>query len=453
MFANLAAAAFRAALRDRLHAGLNVAGLSLGVAAAILIGLFVRDELGFDRTIPGVADIYRVQLTLREPDRPLETLTSTTTAMEGEFALDFPEFASIARTAYQSVGVRAGNVEASERATTADPSFLDTVPFPLVLGDARTALAKPDSVVLSQAMALKYFGRLDCIGETLEFDRAHPATVTGVLASYAPSNYRLDLIVSGNSTWSRLAKLDAQKRPPQGDLDTEVETLVRLKPGTDPAGFASRFDSFVAHRYPPDPRQPFVTFRIWLRPLLDLHLWPANPDTNEDDPVLVTLWAVAATGGLTLLVAGINFVNLVTARSTRRALEVGVRKALGATRRQLVWQFMGESVGYALLALVFAVALVELILPRFNGFLDRSIGFAYWRDPALLATTVGAALLVGLAAGIYPAIIQSSFRPAETLKSRGGGTPGSGRLRQTLVVLQFAVSIGLLISTAAIYRQ
>ncbi|MEI9982255.1 MAG: FtsX-like permease family protein [Aliidongia sp.] len=192
---------------------------------------------------------------------------------------------------------------------------------------------------------------------------------------------------------------------------------------------------------------------MFLKPLADIHLYPNDPDTHEANDQADTLYAVGATGLLILLLAGINFVNLVTARATRRALEVGVRKALGGQRRQLLLQFMSESVAYALAGMLLGLALAEICVPTMNAFLDRQIAFDYWRHPLLAALPLAAAVLVGLVAGLYPAVVLSSFPPATVLKARSGGAVGGGRLRLALVVLQFTVTIGLLIATMVIYRQ
>jgi len=226
---------------------------------------------------------------------------------------------------------------------------------------------------------------------------------------------------------------------------------VRLKPGASAAAIDARLPTLMAEHYPAG-RDEDKPPRAFLAPITALHLHAKELGDNDTGGDLVTVYAISATGVLVLLVAGINFINLVTARATRRAVEVGVRKAAGATRRQLMAQFLGESILYALVALVLAVALVELVLPGFNLFLDRTIRFAYWRDPGLAASLLALGLAIGLLAGFYPAFVLSGFRPALVLKG-AAATQSAGRLRQSLVVLQYAISITLLIATAVIYRQ
>jgi len=455
MFRNFLAAAWRRARRDRLHTVLNLAGLSLGFATAILIGLYVRDELTFDQFIPDHADIYHVRPTFFASGRPPQTGDSTPQTLAAELAANFPEILAISREAGDLFGVKHGEVEANEKMLDVDPSFFDVFAYTLLRGDRATALKRPDSVVLSETLARKYFGTIDCIGQTLLLDRAHSVTVTGVLADPpSSSSHRLKMLLSGKSNFSRMAALDRMPHSPPGELNSDVDTYVRLRSGTDPTALRTRLDQLVAQNYPQERAGEPADMRLWLRPLTDLHLWPYNPEQAErNTSSLATIWSLSVTGLLILVVAAVNFVNLVAARSTRSAVEVGVRKSLGATTSQLLAQFIGEAIGFALAALVLAMALVELVLPRFDAFLDRTLRFDYATDPQILPALILLALFVGLAAGLYPALIMSRFRPAIVLKGKSAGPPGSGRLRQTLVVLQFSVSIGLLIATGVVYRQ
>jgi putative ABC transport system permease protein len=453
MFRNFLAAAWRRARRDRLHTILNLAGLSLGFATAILIGLYVRDELSFDQFIPDHDNIYYVRPTFFDTGRPSQTGDSTPQTLAAELRVNFPEILAISREAVDLFGVSHGDVEANEKILDVDPSFFDIFTYKLLLGDRETALKRPDSVVLSETLARKYFGTIDCLGQTLLLDRAYNVTVTGVLADPPSSSFhRIKMLLSGNSRFSQMARLDQMPHTPRGEIGTNVDTFVRLRPGTDPATLQPRLDQLVRDNYGPEDSST-EPMRLWLRRLTELHLSPHNPDMPQSTIQQTTLLALIITGMLILVVAATNFVNLVAARSTRSAVEVGVRKSVGATTSQLLLQFMGEAVGFALASMVVAMALVELLLPRFDAFLDRSLRFDYAREPAMLVALILLALLVGLAAGLYPALVMCRFRPAIVLKGKSAGPPGSGRLRQTLVLLQFSVSIGLLIATGIVYRQ
>ena len=453
MLRNYLAASWRGARRDGFYALLNVLGLGLGFAAAILIWLFARDELGYDRFLMGYQDVYRAQLTVTDSGRPPQTFNTSPQRLAAELKLDFPEIAQTARASQQSVGLRHGDVEAAESILTVDPDYLAVLGFPLLSGDATTALAAPDSIVLTRRLAEKYFGTVDCVGESLDLDQVHPVRVTAV-AEDPPSNTSLPFtaLLSGKSSYSSLAEEDREGPLPPGELHNSVQTYVQLKPGAAPEPLAPRFPAFVQAHFPDvEGRGPL--FGLHLNPIAALHLHPHNPGTAEPDDQAQSLDAVEATGLLILLLAGINFVNLVTARAQRRALEVGVRKALGGLRGQLLLQFMGESVLYAMAGMLFGMALAELALPSLNAFLGRQIAFDYWRQPSLVLLPIAAALLFGVAAGIYPAILLSSFPPAVVLKARRDGPIGGGRLRLALVVFQFTVTIALVIATTVIYRQ
>jgi putative ABC transport system permease protein len=446
-------AAWRSARRDRFYALLNVLGLGLGFAAAILIGLFARDELSYDRFLPDYQDVYRAQLNFSEPSGRTESMQVVPERLAAEMRLDFPEIAATARMVSQTAALRHGEVEAIEPIHSADADFFQVLGFKLLAGDPATALAEPDSIVLTRRLAEKYFGTIDCVGQTLDLNSTHPVRVTAI-AEDPPSDTTVPFtaLLSGKSPYSSLAKQDMQPREPKGELRNSTVTFIRLKPGTRPQTLASRLPGFVFAHYP-DATGEKPLFTLHLRPIAELHLHPANPGMPDVSSATDTLYAVSATGLLILLLAGVNFVNLVTARATRRALEVGIRKAMGGMRRQLMMQFMGESVAYALAGLVLGMALAELCVPTLNAFLDRQIAFDYWRHPLLALAPVVTAVLLGLVAGLHPAAVLSSFAPATVLKARSGGSVGGGRLRLALVVFQFTVTIGLVVATTVIYRQ
>jgi putative ABC transport system permease protein len=441
-------------LRNKLHAAINLMGLALGLATAILIGLYVRDELTFEHFLPGYEDVYRLETVDMGQDGRPHISAGIPHELAGALRDNFPEIAAMTRRTAALYGFRHGDIEATEVPNSVDPEFLQVLGYRLIAGDPATALATSRSILLPRSLALKYFGTVNCIGETIEIDRTETARVDGVFEDL-PSNTHLALygprpLLSGLAPFSTLAKAD-RTPPPVGAFVRDVNTYIRLKPGVALTDLNRRLADFIAKRYPQD-RPELAPRSGFLVPIDAMHLHGREFEDFTSGSDLPTVYAISATGILVLLVAGINFVNLVTARATRRALEVGVRKAVGATRAQLILQFMAEPISYALVALVLAVALVELILPRFDLYLDRTIHFPYWRDPVLLIAMPAGAVAIGLLAGIYPALVLSRFAPAAVLKG-SSATPGSARLRQVLVVLQYSISIALLIATTVIYRQ
>jgi putative ABC transport system permease protein len=446
MFRNYLMAALRNLARNRLYAGINIGGLAIGFAAAILIGLFVRDEFSYDSFIPGHQQVYRVSTIRIVPGRGPMFVPVVPPDLAAWMKLDFPGIQSVARLASQQVGLRHGDFEASEDIAWADPDLFDVLPLQVFAGDLRTALQRPDAIVLTRQMARKYFGRDNPIGETLEIDRQHSMRVTAVLMDL-PSNTHLDarIFASGRAAYSRLSVLDAMPgaaiKKPWDSL-----TYIRLSPAASTDELTGALPDFIdRHMQFPGAVKISAAIQLTLIPIAAIHLYGPGSTTAD--------YALAAIGALTVLLASLNFVNLTTARATRRAIEVGIRKAAGASRTDLVIQFIGESMIYVALSMVLALALVEVLMPHFNAFLGRTILFDYWRSPDLAASIAGAVLLVGTLAGVYPAIVLSAFPPAWVLRSRSGGPAGSHGLREILVILQFAILIGLSVSTGILYQQ
>ena len=451
MFRHYLIAAWRNASRDRLHSLINVTGLAVGLAAAILIALFIRHELSYEDFLQGEDRVYRVSTLFEAPDRPPVWTSDAPDHVRDAMAADFPEIASLARLSGETVVLRQGAVEASERIFWADPGFFSVLGLQTIAGDAATALDAPDSVALTRSMARKYFGTDKALGATLLRGK-QPMRVTAVLEDLPPNTHlTTTIIASARTSGSPLALIDAQQAKP-GSTGFSGFLYVRLKPGVSAEALAPRLAGFMERHFPPTGPGVSGTFTLQLDPIGRVHLMASPYDLTEAGSIPM-LAASGVVGLLIIAVASINFINLMTARAARRALEVGLRKALGATRRQLILQFMGEALGFAVAAAIIALALVELALPGFDAMLDRRIGFAYWRDPSLVLGVAALVLFVGAGAGFYPALVLSGFGPASVLKSARAIASGGGRLRQALVIIQFAVSIGLAVSTFVIVWQ
>jgi putative ABC transport system permease protein len=456
MFGNYLAAALRNLSRNRLYAGVTIFGLTIAFASAILIGLYLRHELTYDRFISGYERTYLVTQTIVPRGKPPFKLDDTSASLAAELKLASPEIQYAARIASGfPPNVRHGDVSLSERNFVwADPDFFKALPLPALAGDPQTALEAPDALVLTRAGARKYFGQDRPIGGRLMVDGA-PMRVAAVIEDL-PSNSHLagDVFASALSPASVLRQLDKAGFSANSNL-----TYLRLKPGASKQAMDRDLQAFVARRLMPilgaqNPDQPFDSYTVRLKPLASIHLDPADGGDPKPGADVKVLAGIGVIGVLIVLVAAINFVTLMTARASRRAVEVGVRKALGAGRRDLIGQFMGEAMIYVAVALVLAVALAELLLPAVNAALQRKIAFDYLTNPALLPAMLGVALLTAVLAGLYPALVLSSFRPALVLK---GGPIASGAggvaVREALVVAQFAVLVTLVLATATIFRQ
>jgi putative ABC transport system permease protein len=343
----------------------------------------------------------------------------------------------------------------------ADPDFFRVMAYPALAGDPVAALHSPDGLVLTRAMARKYFGEDAPIGKTLlvgraqEFGQApeppHPMRVLAVIQDIpSDTHLKLEVFGAGRAPWSVMGWEDAHPSP----FNIDFLTYVRLKPGASPDRIRAGLRAFDNRHYPGATTGSSSAQYYRLAPLAELHFVAHDGTGVLRQPGDRAVDAgIAAVGMLIILIAAINFVTLMTARATRRAVEVGVRKVVGASRTDLLVQFMGEAMLYVLTAMVIAVALVELLLPSVNVFLERTIGFDYLHDPTLLAAMAGTALATAVVAGFYPAMVLSSFRPIQALKGGAGQTGGSAGVRQVLVIAQFAILISLIVMTATIYRQ
>jgi putative ABC transport system permease protein len=455
---NYFAAAVRNLFRNRAYAAINLFGLALGFTVAILIALFVRDEYSYDRFFPDYLRIYRVLETIEFPNRSPVYSSTTFSVVAAGLKKRFPEVQMATRLTRSRAILRHGVVQTLTSIDWADPDFFRLFPFKTLSGNPVEGLSQPDGIVLTRATARQFFGRDDVTGETLELDSRHTMRVTGVIEDL-PANTHLNarVIASGLARFSKLTALDEQAQIADAIKMEEVYTYVKLYPGTRAEQLnaqlrvlAGRKAAGAGHGSP----APAVSATISLIPISDIHLQPRSAGEMKPPGDLRTLHSMMGIALLIVIVATCNFVSMTTARAARRAVEVAVRKAAGATRSQLVVQFMGECVFYAVLALALAMLATELILPAFNTFLQRDISFDYIRDPILGAALVATALIVGLAAGAYPALVLSKFRPSTVLK----GVlllpqNSSARLRQLLVVFQFGTLIALIASTLTIQRQ
>jgi putative ABC transport system permease protein len=444
MLRNYLAAAVRNLARNRLYAALNILGLGVGLGAALLVALYVRHELTFDRFLPGYEDIYRLSNELTSAGGASTTADDTKGPIAEALRLEFPQIHSVAEISRDRGGpansLRRGDVESAEPALYwADPTIFEVLPLPAIAGDLRTALQTPDGLVLTRRMARKYFGTDMPIGQTIEVNRQYTMRVNAVLEDLPSSTH----------------------------LDTEIFASVRALPRL---GEGLVYRTFVYLRASPEGirqiRQGFEAFqnrhatltgkvsngrRLVLVPISEIHLQPKARSLMKPTGDPRVLGALSLIALLIVLVAAFNYINLMTARAARRAVEVGVRKVAGATRADLTVQFIGESLIYSVIAMALACMLAELLLPVLNVFLDRSVSFD-WRL-SLVAALLGATLLIGILAGLYPAWVLSAFKPAAVLKGGFAQPAATGTLRQFFVLLQFGILIGLMLATVIVHQQ
>ena len=467
MFRNYLVIALRNIVRHKLYSFINITGLAVGLGCLILIILFVRDELSYDKWIPGSDKLYRVEITYHIPNRSDIITAQISMPLPVAMRDQIPEVRNATRLMRQSMTMTEGDRQFLETVAVVDPNFLQVVQLPLVTGDPRTVLSQRDTIVISQRTARKYFGDADPIGKTLATGRGRcnqdpvcansmvPLKVVGVMRDL-PHNTQIDADIlmpidsladrsdplqtknwTSNSSYFGYVTLAPAAQPAQ--------VLAKLKPildrGVDLSGLTN--SKFTGSQL----------VEVRLTRFVDAHLTTDRYGGMRPPGSWTTLYGMGIIGILILLVACFNFMNLATARATMRAREISLRKCVGATRGQLMTQFLGESVLIALLALLLALALVEVLLPSYGSFLQAPLTLHYLADWPLMAAILGVAILAGLVSGFYPALVLSGFRPATVLRANTSGHPGSGTLRTTLVVLQFAVSIGLGIAATVVFQQ
>jgi putative ABC transport system permease protein len=467
MFHNYLVTSLRTIVRHKLYSFINIAGLAVGLACVIFVMLFIRDELSYDTWIPGSENLYRVESTINDPGQRPHRGAGIPFPIPQAMVQQIPEVKAMTRLIRQTVTVISGNHQFLEKIDVVDPGFFQVIRLPLVAGSPASVFAQPESIVLSQTMARKYFGDAPALGRTVTItgqvcdpDRRNCETrervlaVTGILRDL-PHNTQLqaDLLIPNTSAADPMSQDDKK-----GWMWFAGWGYVQLAPGADPAAVVAKIKTIIDHSL--DPKKTInVNIRgsEWLTPSLapfrDDHLSTDQFGGMTAAGSWTTVYGFAAIGLLILLVACFNFTNLATARAMLRAREIGLRKCVGAARRQLIVQFLGESLLIALLALVLALAMVEVLLPAFDTFLARPIALDYLSDWPLVLAILAIAVLAGLLSGVYPALVLSGFRPANILRASSASASGSGLLRTSMVVLQFAVSIGLGVAVAVVFAQ
>ena len=467
MFRNYLSIALRNLARHKLYSFINIGGLAVGLACATFIILFVRDELSWDDWVPGSQNLYRVEMSVAIPGRPVMNMAGVPYPMAAAMRDEVPGVTGKTRLFQKSMTLVAGDRRFSEPVNSVDPEFFSLIRLPLLSGNPGEVLRQPQSIVLTEHAARKYFGAADPLGKFITTspgdcaggscqDRPLALKVTGIMRDL-PHNTQLtgDAFIPNTSLADRMSPESKQDWLSSGGW-----SYVSLAPGADPQAVVARMAPMLDRTVTPALRKFGVPaagskiFRIHLTPFTQVHLssgqWQFNMTPAGS---WLTVYGVAAVGVMILLVACFNFMNLATARAMLRAREIALRKVMGARRAQLMLQFLGEAVFMSLLSLMLALALVEVLLPGFDAFLQRPIVFHSFADWPLLILIVAVAIAAGLVSGSYPALVLSAFRPATVLRGGRSGHAGSGRLRAVLVVLQFAVSIGLGIAAIVVFAQ
>jgi putative ABC transport system permease protein len=450
MLKNVLLASLRHLARNRLYSAISVFGLAVGLWIALLAALVIDSELGHEHFIRGHQDVYLAVHELTPSGRPTSYMTLSNVRVAGLLKLRFEEVSATTRLADETLAIRHGTVEANERIYWADANVFDVLSLPVHVGDVRSALSNPDGIAIPRSVARKYFGRDQVIGETLLLGGSQLMKITAVLEDLPPNATQLQsaIFASGRSARSRLAQFDADpmNAPHSEVLSANVNTFIRLTPGASPDRLQKAMPALMREIWPLSGK--LATASVELVRIDRVNAFaPLNPGFTA------RLVMAGAIGAVTLLIACINFINLLTARTARRAMEVGIRKVSGASRGVLIVQFLGESMVYVLVAAILAIILTELSLPRVNAFLLSSASFQYWRDPAIIGWFALSTAFVGVLSGAYPAFVLSALRPVIALKGWLAQSGKTVAFRQALVTLQFALLIALMICAGIVYEQ
>jgi len=453
MLKNYLTIAYRNLVRHKGFSFINIAGLALGLTACLLIGLFVYDELQFDKFVPDGERIYRVHTQQTKTDAP-ETFAPVAPMYATTLKQEFLEVEQTMRILMQSavslleVGEKKIYVE---NGLVADSTFFGVFQLPFKYGSAEQALNRPTSVVLTEEVAKNFFGNDNPVGKEMKIDKS-TFTVTGVLQDdLSKFHLKVKYIIPLSA-----AQLPAERMRKWGWQ--QFFTYVKLRPGTDAKQIQAKLRTYVEEKVqptlPPDEKLTSVAF---LQPLHEVHLYSSSFKYDLTVKGNITyVKALSFIAAFILLIAGFNFVNLATAKSLQRAKEVGIRKTIGASQQQLMLQFLSETVLLTLVSVVLAAVFTALLLPSLNAFTGKNTVFNLLDNPALLGLLAVLTVVVGLLAGFYPALVLSSFQPVKVLKSAVVTEGIFGRvqwLRHGLIVVQFALSVFLIICAFVVFRQ
>ena len=449
MLRNYITVAVRNLLRHKLYSAITICGLAMGMACCILILLFTQYETGYDRFHGFAGRIYRV--IRRVGDEKVRFSGRTSAPLAEALQDNFPEVLAAIRVRQDSwAAIQYGERTFTARLCVADASLLEVFTFPLLKGDPETVLAEPFSMVISEKAARTHFGNQEPIGqvitvETRSFTGKGAYTITGILR---------DLPDRSSIQFDFLTATPGRGRPGgpwHGWTDspwTPQETYILLREGALPGQLEQKLPGLVAqHRGASAPEH--LTYH--LQPLTRMYLHSQVDYGLQTSGNIHHVYQFSALAFFLLLIACINFTNLATARSSTRALEAGLRKVVGARRGQLMMQFLGESLLLSLLALIVALALVELVLPRFSAFVRKDLGL--FNNLWVCLGVSGIVLGAGVLAGCYPAFFLSAFRPAQVLKGSLIAGPSGSWFRSGLVIFQFSVSIALIVGTLIVSGQ
>lgn len=447
MFKNLFKIALRNIFKDKVYSAINILGLTIGITCSMFLFMYILDELSYDKYHANANNIYRIVSNIKEPDNAF-TWAVAQVPMAQELRNNYPEvknavrFYGTGRTLYKN-GEKQFN---EEDFYLTDSTVFDMFSYEFLAGDMNTALDNPFSIVLTESVAKKYFASAaEALGQSLQNKENEEYKITGVIKDVPyNSHFRFDALISRSSrpgsdggSWGNFG----------------VFTYIQLPDNYDLTKMYASLDKIVKERVNPIFEQYNIKIGYELQRITDIHLHSKIQDEAEEGGDISVIYIFGAVSAFMLIIACINYMNLATARSANRAKEVGVRKVMGSQRKQLIMQFITESVVLTLIALVLSILLIYALLPSFNGLANKHLPFSYILQTPVILTLIGITLFSGIVGGSYPAFYLSGFNPVNVLKGKLAARGGSVFFRRGLVILQFAISIFMLISTLVVFDQ
>ncbi len=459
MFKNYFIIALRNLSRNKVYAFINIAGLSIGLACAMLIVLYVKDEVSYDRFHTNVQNVYRITTQEVEKDGSKGRKDGNTGPLQGpRFARNVPGIKTFLRVQSGYEDIKSGTEVKSQDLLKVDSSFFSVFSFPLLSGDPATCLMEPHSIVITEDAAIKEFGTTDALGKLLMLKDDSvfvPYKVTAV-AKKCPQNssIKFEMLVPINMAAE-------EESNSENWFNFYLNTFVVLEPAANKQDVEAKMQRYytadskdalkvLTEKYGDMGWKSTYQLQSFVEMHLSVDLPPQNGLTDASNPMYSYILSGIAL--FILLIACINFINLTVARSVKRSKEIGIRKVVGGDRKQLIFQFLGESFLLCFIAFVFAIGLVQLSLPLFNSLANKVLALNYLFDVQLVSAYIILFLITSLLAGFYPAVVLSGYNPVQTLYSRFN-LGGKNYLQKTLVVLQFSLASFLIIATFTIYAQ
>lgn len=464
MIRNYFKIAVRNLFKDKFYAFINILGLSIGITSCLLIVLYVSEELSYDKFHTDADRLYRVVVKARLSENELLEFVGTPPPMAEGFRNAIPEVEAITRLAPLGMLINhEGNFYNEDHLMYADSTFFDVFDYKLIQGNRKGSLTEPSSIILTEEMAIKYFGadaleNGNILGSFIR-SRADVFKITGIMENIPQNSHlRFDMLVSMSSF--------ADANSPIW-LNMNFLSYLKLKEGVTLADIDDKVTDIIIEKVAPQaiayvklPKELFndraatkKTFQFIFQPISSIHLY-SNMRGEIGTPGNISyVYIFSAIAAFIIIIACINFMNLATARSSKRAMEVGVRKTLGSSKGKLVGQFMIESMFFSIIAMVIALGMTEAFRIPFSNIAGKSISINVFEDPWILMLIASLTIIIGLLAGSYPAFYLTKYKPVEVMKGSLRLGAKSSWFRSSLVIFQFVISIGLIICTSLVYKQ